>query len=81
LRQPQGSFSWWRTQNAAIRAGFVLPFKKAQCFAPGWFYAGEMFDFFLETRPQSLSLSETYALKYWWCSPPRTGIASVRPTV
>jgi microcin C transport system substrate-binding protein len=28
-----------------------------------------------------LSLSETYALKYWWCSPPRTGIASVRPTV
>src|SRR5216683_5896202 len=29
----------------------------------------------------ALSLSETYALKYWWCSPPRTGIASVRPTV
>jgi hypothetical protein len=28
-----------------------------------------------------LSQSETYALKYWWCSPPRTGIASVRPTV
>src|SRR6266487_5011572 len=28
-----------------------------------------------------LSLSKTYALKYWWCSPPRTGIASVRPTV
>jgi hypothetical protein len=28
-----------------------------------------------------LSLSETYALKYWWCSPPKTGIASVRPTV
>jgi hypothetical protein len=28
-----------------------------------------------------LSLSETYALKYWWCSPPRTGIASMRPTV
>src|SRR5262245_25517683 len=28
-----------------------------------------------------LSLSETYALKYWWCSPPRTGIASGRPTV
>jgi len=28
-----------------------------------------------------LSLSETYALKYWWCSPPRTGIASVWPTV
>jgi hypothetical protein len=28
-----------------------------------------------------LCLSETYALKYWWCSPPRTGIASVRPTV
>jgi acetyl-CoA acetyltransferase len=27
-----------------------------------------------------LSLSETYALKYWWCNPPRTGIASVRPT-
>src|SRR5215813_4522014 len=27
------------------------------------------------------SLSETYALKYWWCSPPRTGIASVRPAV
>src|SRR5262249_29477952 len=26
-------------------------------------------------------LSETYALKYWWCSPPRTGIASGRPTV
>jgi hypothetical protein len=21
-------------------------------------------------------LIETYALKYWWCSPPRTGIAS-----
>jgi hypothetical protein len=57
LRQPQGSFSWWRTQNAPIRAGFVLPFKKAQCFAPGWFYAGEMFDFFLETRPQSSSAS------------------------
>jgi hypothetical protein len=31
--------------------------KKAQCFAPGWFYAGEMFDFFLETRPQSSSAS------------------------
>jgi hypothetical protein len=30
---------------------------------------------------RSLSLSETYALKYWWCSPPRTGIASVRPTL
>src|SRR6266566_5877388 len=30
---------------------------------------------------EALSLSETYALKYWWCSPPRTGIASVRPTV
>src|SRR5262249_43253131 len=29
----------------------------------------------------NLSLSETYALKYWWCGPPRTGIASVRPTV
>ena len=28
-----------------------------------------------------LCLSETYALKYWWCSPPRTGIASERPTV
>jgi len=28
-----------------------------------------------------LCLSETYALKYWWCSPPRTGIASGRPTV
>ena len=28
-----------------------------------------------------VSLSETYALKYWWCSPPRTGIASGRPTV
>jgi len=28
-----------------------------------------------------LSLSETYALKYWWCSPPRTGIPNVRPTV
>jgi predicted enzyme related to lactoylglutathione lyase len=26
-------------------------------------------------------LSETYALKYWWCSPPRTGIASGKPTV
>ena len=25
-----------------------------------------------------LFMSETYALKYWWCSPPRTGIASVR---
>src|SRR2546425_10254258 len=23
-----------------------------------------------------LSLSDTYALKYWWCSPPRTGVAS-----
>jgi len=32
-----------------------------------------------QERP--LSISETYALKYWWCSPPRTGIASVRPTV
>ena len=32
------------------------------------------------TRPK-LSLSETYALKYWWCSPPRTGSASVRPIV
>jgi transposase len=32
-------------------------------------------------RQASLSLSETYALKYWWCSPPRTGIASGRPTV
>jgi hypothetical protein len=30
---------------------------------------------------KQVSLSETYALKYWWCSPPRTGIASVRPTV
>jgi signal transduction histidine kinase len=29
----------------------------------------------------ALSLSETYALKYWWCSPPRTGIARGRPTV
>src|SRR5437660_399254 len=28
-----------------------------------------------------LSLSETHTLKYWWCRPPRTGIASVRPTV
>jgi len=28
-----------------------------------------------------LCLSETYALKYWWCSPPRTRIASGRPTV
>jgi hypothetical protein len=28
-----------------------------------------------------LSLSETYALKYWWCSPPRTGTASVQPMV
>src|SRR6516164_6233207 len=26
-------------------------------------------------------MSEAYALKYWWCSPPRTGIASERPTV
>src|SRR5262249_33079085 len=26
---------------------------------------------------RGLSLSETYALKYWWCSPPRTGIASM----
>jgi hypothetical protein len=39
------------------------------------------------TRPaempmgRPLCLSETYALKYWWCSPPRTGIASGRPTV
>src|SRR5262245_27564233 len=32
-------------------------------------------------RVQPVSLSETYALKYWWCSPPRTGIASGRPTV
>jgi len=54
LRQPQSSFSWWRTQNAPIRAGFVLPFKEAQCFAPGWFYTGEMFDLFLETRPPIL---------------------------
>src|SRR5215467_7344955 len=30
---------------------------------------------------EHLCLSETYALKYWWCSPPRTGIASGRPTV
>jgi hypothetical protein len=45
MRQPQGSFSRWRTQNAPIRAGFVLPFKEAQCFAPGWIYAGGMFDF------------------------------------
>jgi hypothetical protein len=22
-----------------------------------------------------------YTLNYWWCSPPRTGVASVRPTV
>ena len=29
----------------------------------------------------SVSMSETYALKYWWCSPPRTGIASGRPTL
>src|SRR5262249_27952078 len=29
----------------------------------------------------SLSLSETYALKYWVCNPPKTGIAGVRPTV
>jgi hypothetical protein len=28
-----------------------------------------------------LSLSETHARIYWWCSPPRTGIASVRPTI
>jgi hypothetical protein len=34
-----------------------------------------------EPNSIGLSLSETYALKYWWCSPPRTGIASVRPTV
>src|SRR6266496_5839470 len=33
------------------------------------------------SAPIRMSLSETYALKYWWCSPPRTGIASVRPTV
>ena len=26
-------------------------------------------------------IAGTYTLKYWWCSPPRTGIASVRPTV
>ena len=26
----------------------------------------------------SLSLSETYALKYWWCSPPRTGGIQIR---
>ena len=24
---------------------------------------------------------KTYALRYWWCSPPRTGTASVRPMV
>ena len=35
----------------------------------------------LEKHWKVLSLSETYALKYWWCSPPRTGIASGRPTV
>src|SRR5215468_594739 len=29
----------------------------------------------------ALTIAETYALKYWWCSPPRTGIASGRPTV
>jgi len=51
LRKPQCSFSWWRTQNAPIRAGFVLPFKEAQCFAPGWIYAGEMFDFSYESGP------------------------------
>ena len=27
----------------------------------------------------AVSLSETHTLKYWWCSPPRTGIARVRP--
>src|SRR5439155_22905753 len=31
-------------------------------------------------RHHGLSLSETNALN-WWCSPPRTGIARVRPTV
>jgi hypothetical protein len=50
-------FRWWRRQNAPIRAGFVLPFKEAQCIAPGWIYAGEMFDFSWETRPQSSSSS------------------------
>jgi hypothetical protein len=35
----------------------------------------------VSTHEGFLSLSKTYALKYWWCSPPRTGIASVRPTV
>src|SRR5437016_14324751 len=34
-----------------------------------------------DRRIDRLSLSETYALKYWWCSPPRTGTASVRPPV
>jgi hypothetical protein len=27
--------------------------------------------------PSLLSLSETYALKYWWCSPPRTDAESL----
>jgi hypothetical protein len=38
-------------------------------------------DSILATLDHDVSLSETYALKYWWCNPPRTGIASVRPTV
>src|SRR5258708_7622555 len=37
--------------------------------------------FWLSSQTERVSLSETYALKYWWCSPSRTGIATVRPTV
>src|SRR5262249_51675223 len=46
---------WARTeQNAPIHAGFVLPFKEAQCFAPAWIYAGEMFCFFPGDAPPIL---------------------------
>ena len=43
--------------NTPIRAGFLLPFKEAQCFAPGWIYAGGMFDFSWRRAPQSSSTS------------------------
>src|SRR5262249_7938442 len=44
-------------RTSPIRAGFVLPFKKAQCFAPGWIYVGEMFDFFWRRAPIFLGLA------------------------
>ena len=32
-------------------------------------------------RAMLLSLSETHARIYWWCSPPKIGTANVCPTV